>query len=177
MSENIIAATEETATEAKARRQRTPPTEFGRSLRSFVGSVDPVDLVSSVATRMSETDHAKVGREITRMVSKANAGEGAVPESFKELVFAVIDSVVELDPDQAVKGERLKGGFSFHAIVRSNNWISDLMEGRERKLVKRKAFNGPGVYKLIFVRELTEEEAVLVKTEEEKEEAEEVAAE
>lgn len=172
MSENTIPAVETAEVETKARRQRTPPTEFGRSLRSFVGSVDPVELVSRVAERTKETDHAKVGREITRMVAKANTNEGTVADTLQDLVIAVIESVVELDPDQAVKGERLKSGFVFQPVTRSNNWISDLMEGNERKLCKKNMFNGPGVYRLVFVRPLTEEEQAEVAIEEANEEAE-----
>jgi hypothetical protein len=75
----------------------------------------------------------------------------------------VLSSVVELDPDMELKGQRLAKMFQFEAVSSknrdsANNWLVKLKAGEEIKI--NDGPEGAGVYRLLFVRPVDPTELV-----------------
>lgn len=149
-------------TDTKTRAPRKPTTEFGQSLRGFVGSVNPAKLAIKVGAIIGESDTDKVSASIGSLVRKAGQNSGVVSVRSKPLVEAVIQSVVELDETMGAKGEKLRKDFQYEAISNANrepgaNWLVRLKGGEEVPI--KNGPKGDGFYKLVFVREIEEDEA------------------
>jgi len=148
-------------TETKTRAPRKPATEFGQSLRGFVGSVNPSKLAIKVGQIVGETDSEKVQSSIASVVRKAGQTSGVVSVRSKPLIEAVIQCVVELDETLAAKGEKLRKDFQYEAISSTNrepgaNWLVKLKAGEEVFL--KGGPKGDAFYKLAFERVAAEEE-------------------
>lgn len=148
----------------KTRAPRKPATEFGQSLRGFVGSVNPSKLAIKVGQILGETETEKVGSSIASVVRKAGQNSGVVSIRSKPLVEAVIQCVVELDETLEAKGEKLRKDFQYEAISNTNrepgaNWLVKLKGGEEVFL--KGGPKGDAFYQLAFVRlaDLEEEAA------------------
>ena len=151
-------ATATPATEVKTRAPRKAMTEFGQSFRGFVSAVNQTKLAIKVGTLIGEPDNDKVHSSINNLVRKAGQNNGVVSIRSKELVLAIIQCVVELDADFAAKGETIKKTFQYENISSANrepgqNWIVRLKAGEEIA-IKEGGPDGPGYYKLSYVREL-----------------------
>jgi hypothetical protein len=147
--------TQETPAKTAAKRTRNPMTEFGLALRSFVRGVHPVKLALKVSEKIGEPDKDKTEAAISNMIRIANLTEGVLGVRRKALVEAVLASVVELDPDMELKGQRLAKMFQFEAVSSknrdsANNWLVKLKAGEEIKI--NDGPEGAGVYRLLFVR-------------------------
>lgn len=147
-------------TETKTRAPRKPATEFGQSLRGFVGSVNPSKLAIKVGQIIGETDTEKVQSSVASVVRKAGQNSGVVSIRSKPLVEAIIQCVVELDDTLGAKGEKLRKDFQYEAISNANrepgaNWLVKLKGGEEVFL--KGGPKGDAYYQLSFVREADEE--------------------
>ena len=154
--------------DTKTRAPRKPATEFGQSLRGFVGSVNPAKLAIKVGQTIGETDSEKVQSSIASVVRKAGQASGVVSVRSQPLVEAIIKAVVELDDTLAAKGVKLQKDFQYEAISNTNrepgaNWLVKLKAGEEVFL--KGGPKGDAFYKLAFERvadaaEVEEEETV-----------------
>jgi len=143
--------------EPRTRAPRKAMTEFCQSLRGFVSAVNQTKLAIKVGALIGEPDNDKVHSSIQNLVRKAGQNSGVVSIRSKQLVEAVIQMVVELDPDLAAKGETLKKAFQYENISSINrepgqNWIVRLKAGEEVAI--KEGPDGDGYYKLAYVREL-----------------------
>ena len=148
--------------EARTRAPRKAMTEFGQSLRGFVSAVNQNKLAIKVGALIGESDSDKVHSSVQNLVRKAGQNSGVVSVRSKDLVTAVIQCVVELDPDLAAKGATLAKAFQYENISSANrepgqNWIVRLKTGEEVAI--KDGPEGDGFYKLAFVRELDAESA------------------
>lgn len=146
--------------DTKTRAPRRPMTEFGQALRGFVTAVNQHKLAIKVGNKIGEQDQEKVASSISGFVRKAGQNSGVVSIRSKALADAILESVVELDPDFEAKAKTLKANLHFENISSANrepgaNWLVKLKAGEEVEL--KEGPNGPGVYKLEFVREADEE--------------------
>lgn len=148
--------------ETKTRAPRKTVTEFGQALRGFVIAVNSHKLAIKVGEKIGEKDTEKVSSSISGFVRKAGQNSGVVSIRSKELAYAIIDSVIELDPDFTAKGATLRNQLHFENISSANrepgaNWLVKLKGGEGVCL--KDGPNGPGFYKLVFEREADEETA------------------
>ena len=147
--------------ETKTRTPRKPATEFGQSLRGFVGSVNPSKLAIKVGQIIGETDSEKTQSSIASVVRKAGQSSGVVSIRSKPLVEAIIQCVVELDDTLHAKGEKLRKDFQYEAISNINrepgaNWLVKLKAGEEVFL--KGGPKGDAFYQLAYVRDAEVEE-------------------
>ena len=141
--------------DTKTTRTRTAPTDFGRKLKGFVGSVDPKKLQIQVAHILGKDDPAEVGDSIASFVRNAGKNNGVVSIRSQPLADAVLTAVVALDSDQQPVSESLHKSFHFTPISSANrdsasNWLVRLKAG---EAVETDGPDGHGTYKLVKVED------------------------
>ena len=147
-------------TETKTRAARKPMTEFGQAFRGFVLSVNPAKLAIKVGQLTGETDADKTQGAIASLVRKAGQNSGVVSIRSKPMVEAIVQCVVELDPDLSAKGQTMLKNFQFEQISNANrepgaNWLVKLKAGEEVNI--KGGPDGDGVYILQYVRPMDED--------------------
>lgn len=143
-------------TETKTRAPRKQMTDFGHSFRGFVQSVNSHKLAIKVGEIMNEKDSEKMASAIAGCVRKAGQNSGVISIRSKELAYAILDSVVALDPDFAAKAATLRNQLHFENISSVNrepgaNWLVKLKAGENVNL--KEGPEGPGLYRLEYVGE------------------------
>ena len=142
--------------EIKKRAPRKPATEFGLSFKSFVQSVNGNKLAIKVGALIGDNDHDRVTGSIANVVRKAGQNSGVVSSRSKDLVEAILTSVVELDEDLEAKAKTLRKQIHYEAIASSHrdtgaNWIVRLKAGDSVPI--RGAHEGDALYQLVKVGE------------------------
>lgn len=144
----------------KIRATRTPLTEFGQSFKGFVTAVPPTKLAIKVAAILGETDSDKMQSAISSLIRKASQRSGVVSIRRKQLVEAVVQCVVELDPFLEEKGDHILKSFQYENINNSSrepgtNWLVKLKLGEQ--VAMRPGPQGDGIYALQYIGPIVDE--------------------
>ena len=148
--------TAEVATTTKTRAPRKPMTEFGNSFGGFIRSVNPDKLAIRVGQLIGEAEKEKVQSTISNLARRASQNNGVVSKRSELVVDAILQAVVELDPDMTAKANTLKKQFVFENVSSGSrepgqNWIVRLKSGI--KVPIKDGPDGDGLYILQKVGE------------------------
>lgn len=143
-------------TATKKRSPRKPMTEFGNSFNGFIRTVNFDKLAIRVGALTGETDKDKVQSTISSLMRRASQKNGVVSKRSEAVVNAILQAVVELDPDMAAKAATLKKQFVFENVASGSrepgqNWLVRLKSGLEVPI--KEGPEGDGVYILQKVGE------------------------